>query len=364
MEEALTKISLSEQVKNLLKEKISNGSLKPGQRIEPVRSLLKKYKVSHNTAAAALKELQQEGWITSKVGRGSFVSNTPPLINKTGATPKNTANVIYFIISNSNEHSLNSSYAQILNYLQKSVAKHDLLLKIVSGGNSESLAEIAASPEKLGIIYSTDNFPLSVNVPVVSYGMSYYSTGRCFVQPDNFQGGKLSGEILLKYGHRNICYVTVNTNGPDREIHFKQRYNGLCMTFENAGFPYPESISWHSRAPESRREVTELLKRIKAKAPNAPTALVIGNMNMASEIYMIAIGMGIHIPEDLSIISFIKREESSDDHISFIDFSHKDMAQQMISLILCSRNLGIQLQEVRHLLPMFLCNDDSIKKLN
>ena len=49
MPKIIAKTSLIEQVKNLIKEEIASGILQPGQRIESIRSLLKKYKVSHIT---------------------------------------------------------------------------------------------------------------------------------------------------------------------------------------------------------------------------------------------------------------------------------------------------------------------------
>jgi len=363
MSKVLTKISLIEQVKNLLKEEISSGALQPGQRIESIRSLLKKYKVSHITAATALKQLKEEGWINSKVGSGSFVSAAPPVFSfKPGNAIVSAGNIIYFIIMGG--RSLEGYHSKVLEYLQELVAEHNLQLKFASADDSITLAKITASPMTLGIIYQADMKPFASNVPAVSYGMSPSFFDSCFVQPDNFQGGILSGTLLLKNGHSKIYYVSSNLPEVTKYTHFSQRYNGLCAAFEMAELAHPDLVRWHIKNPESRQKVTELLEQVRAKAPEAPTALVIGNKAMASEIYMVAIGMGIRIPEDLSIVSFIDRAEHREDHISNIDFSRKAMAQQLFAIILSARDSRFAINNNKHLLPMFLSNSDTIKNLN
>ena len=85
---------------------------------------------------------------------------------------------------------------------------------------------------------------------------------------------------------------------------------------------------------------------------------------MASEISMVAIGMGIQIPDDLSIISFIDRAEGREDHIANIDFSRKAMAQQILTIILNARESRSAINNNKHLLPMYLSNSGTIKNLN
>ena len=370
MPKIIAKTSLIEQVKNLIKEEIASGILQPGQRIESIRSLLKKYKVSHITAATALKQLKEEGWINSKVGSGSFVSETPPVSSfKPGKAIANSANVIYFVIMGG--RSLEGYHSQVLEYLQELVGEHNLQLKFISADDSETLKKIASSPTTLGIICQAEMKPFAANVPVVNYGMSPFYFDSCFVQPDNFEGGILSGQILLKNGHEKICYVSNSMIKETRRagvnyehMHFRQRYNGLCAALEMIGQDDPNLVRWHVKTPESRQAVTELLEKVKAKDSEAPTVLVVGNKIMASEISMIAIGMGIQIPGDLSIISFIDRGENRDNHISTIDFSRKAMAQQLLSIILRARDSRAAINHNKHLLPMFLSNSSTIKNLN
>jgi GntR family transcriptional regulator, arabinose operon transcriptional repressor len=360
MDKMSKKISLIEKVKGHIKDDIVNGVFLPGQRIETIRALLKKYEVSHTTMAMAIKQLQEEGWIDSKVGHGTYVCAEPPIL--THNADSQSRNIIYFVILS--RKGLSGYHVQVLKSLQQLVAELNIQLKIVSAEDADALAQVTSDSKILGIIYNADVKHINTNVPAVSYGMCSLFSDSCFVQPDNYQGGVLCGDILLKHGHKNICYVSLeNRKRSLVQIQFHQRYNGLCAAYELADYASPDTVYWHIKTAESRREVTTLLKRIKAREPGVPTALVAGNKFMALEIYMVAIGMGIKIPEDLSLISFIDRSENRDAYISNIDFSREAMARQVLSLILDAKNSHTALDNNKHLLQMFISHLDTVKDL-
>jgi len=66
------------QLKSQVRYLITTGSLKPGSQIPTVRQLAGFLRINPNTAARALIELQQEGYLESQPGRGTFVTERPP----------------------------------------------------------------------------------------------------------------------------------------------------------------------------------------------------------------------------------------------------------------------------------------------
>jgi len=66
------------QLKTQIRHLISTGSLKPGSQVAAVRQLAGLLRINPNTAAKALAELQQEGYLESRPGRGTFVADRPP----------------------------------------------------------------------------------------------------------------------------------------------------------------------------------------------------------------------------------------------------------------------------------------------
>ncbi|MBQ9980823.1 MAG: GntR family transcriptional regulator [Oscillospiraceae bacterium] len=62
------------QIKDGVKRMIATGALAPGERLPGIRELAANLSINPNTIARAYKELEQEGYIYSVGGKGSFVS--------------------------------------------------------------------------------------------------------------------------------------------------------------------------------------------------------------------------------------------------------------------------------------------------
>jgi DNA-binding transcriptional regulator YhcF (GntR family) len=58
-----------------LRARIGDGRLAPGQRLPGLRELAELVGINANTARAVYQRLEQEGWIESRQGTGTFVSN-------------------------------------------------------------------------------------------------------------------------------------------------------------------------------------------------------------------------------------------------------------------------------------------------
>ncbi|MCM3767723.1 GntR family transcriptional regulator [Neobacillus niacini] len=69
-------IPLYYQLKEILKEKIKDGSWQEGLKVPSERELMEFYSVSRATVRKALSEMMMEGLIYSKQGVGTFVSKT------------------------------------------------------------------------------------------------------------------------------------------------------------------------------------------------------------------------------------------------------------------------------------------------
>lgn len=63
-----------EQIKRQIKESILKGELEEGEILPSIRQLAKDLQVSVITTKRAYDDLENEGYVTSVVGRGSFVS--------------------------------------------------------------------------------------------------------------------------------------------------------------------------------------------------------------------------------------------------------------------------------------------------
>lgn len=62
------------QIKEQIKNSVLNHTLNPGDALPSIRKLAKDLQVSVITTKKAYEELEQEGFVESTVGRGSFIA--------------------------------------------------------------------------------------------------------------------------------------------------------------------------------------------------------------------------------------------------------------------------------------------------
>ncbi|MDU3009642.1 MAG: GntR family transcriptional regulator [Peptoniphilus harei] len=67
-------IPLYEQIKNAIKENILKNNVEEGEQLPSVRTLSKDLKVSILTVKKAYDELEEEGFVESRQGLGTFVA--------------------------------------------------------------------------------------------------------------------------------------------------------------------------------------------------------------------------------------------------------------------------------------------------
>lgn len=73
-----SKTPLFQQIKEQIKELIYTGKLKDGDALPSIRQLAKDLHVSVITTKRAYEDLEQEGYVISTVGKGTFVAHQQP----------------------------------------------------------------------------------------------------------------------------------------------------------------------------------------------------------------------------------------------------------------------------------------------
>ncbi|MFL6055339.1 MAG: PLP-dependent aminotransferase family protein [Actinoallomurus sp.] len=68
-------------------EAVLDGRLRPGERLPPTRDLARRLHVSRNTVSVAYERLTAEGFLTARVGAGTFVGNAPAAGTRPRAAP-------------------------------------------------------------------------------------------------------------------------------------------------------------------------------------------------------------------------------------------------------------------------------------
>lgn len=71
-------VPIYEQIKNAIREEILSGALKSGEKLPSVRALARELSISILTVKKAYDELENEGFIESRQGLGTFVGKEDP----------------------------------------------------------------------------------------------------------------------------------------------------------------------------------------------------------------------------------------------------------------------------------------------
>src|SRR4051794_18211706 len=70
--------SITTQLVDRLREAIDAGDLTPGSKLPTTRALAEEASINHLTAVRVYRRLAELGYVTSAVGRGTFVRSVPP----------------------------------------------------------------------------------------------------------------------------------------------------------------------------------------------------------------------------------------------------------------------------------------------
>ncbi|MCA1409331.1 LacI family DNA-binding transcriptional regulator [Ensifer sp. IC3342] len=122
------------------------------------------------------------------------------------------------------------------------------------------------------------------------------------IEPDDFQGARDLTRYLLERGHRRIGYIRLNPILLGAEL----RLDAFRRTAKEFGLAESDlSIRLGMEGPVGAEEnyvfaaASEILQQ-----KDRPTAIMSGNDEMAIQIYIAALTLGLRIPQDVSIVGF------------------------------------------------------------
>jgi DNA-binding LacI/PurR family transcriptional regulator len=125
------------------------------------------------------------------------------------------------------------------------------------------------------------------------------------VRVDNINGARMAVNHLLGLGHRRIAFVS----GPTVSCNRIDRLEGFRLAMKEAGLEPPASHVWlrNSGSQGGDDDGTEIGRQAALsmlREPNRPTACFAINDQTALGIYSGARELGLHIPDELSVMGF------------------------------------------------------------
>lgn len=200
-------------------------------------------------------------------------------------------------------------FGGIIDGVEKVLNENDYYFFLSSAQNSPEKEELYVTKFRKGLVDGllilggtqrfTDNEVKQImesGIPIVLVGRSAPHHNISSVTVDNFRGGFLATEHLIKLGHRHIVHITSHKPRADG----KERLNGYKSSMEKYGL---KDRFWIEKGDITAESGYEVMSNIlgKIKRPSAVFAL---NDRSALGVIQAIRNQGLRIPEDIAVVGF------------------------------------------------------------
>ena len=263
----------------------------------------------------------------------------------------------------------NSFYLEAIRGISQYCNQHQYINTVITGKNEEEILDVIRSMVKKGqadgfiLLYSREQDPVADYL--TEEGLLYVLVGKAYrnanqtiyVDNDNILSGREAAEYLLNLGHEKIGCI-LPSNGL---LFAADRKAGYFLALNEHQIPvrqdYCAEMALYSR--EQEQPLKKLLDR-EAR----PTAVVVCDDILALALETVCAGLGISIPEDLSVISFNNSifARLSSPHLTSVDINSFQLgiaaASQMLRHV---ENPGLLSAKV--IVPHHIIERDSCRPL-
>ncbi len=196
---------------------------------------------------------------------------------------------------------------------------------------------------------------LSLKMPIVTLDR-FFSEDIPSVTSDNFRGGILATDLLIRKGCRKLAHIS----GPlSLSTQANRRFDGFKETVEKAGIPYVIIETALNRFEDDEyREKTETLLN---DHPDIDGVFCSSDM-IAANFIQAARGKGFRIPQDIQVVGFddIRMASLLTPALTTIRQPIEDMARTAVDIL--RRMVDGEEHQTMHLLPVELIERDSTKQ--
>lgn len=350
-----------------LRGQITQGKLRPGDRVLPLRDLALQYGISFLTARAAISRLEEHNWVYRKDRSGTFVSDQPgkPIDSKRASdgrtasrrTDARRASRCVGLMMNQTGHVVGEMASRLIAGVN-AVSLETATAAIEAPQRVEDIAHVIeswrVSPPRAVVLQWTD-------VPGLDEALHRALSGRSRLiaamrhAPDNLSGWHcvrtdytrvmtLASDLLCSEGHRRLGLM-IHARSPTHRSPglVRKRDSGhvgmiqaLGQALRQRGLKnalsifYDRSNQHGAFDPSNSQDIASVVRWLRK--PGRPTAVVAQDSRLVLLIHA-ARQMGLRIPEDIRLLGIGNTPWSGAFGFQSIRLREDKIAQEVLDLI-------------------------------
>lgn len=298
------------QIVDDLKAQIVSGRWNVGDQLASQHELARHYHVSLITVKKALAHLSHEGWVYSRVGKGSFVArravSSPPAVSKSIGLVLQNLQSPYFslIVQAAEECAYQRGYNILLSNSfgrpEKEEGQIRHFRKIgVAGLIIASQRHVYHANETIRFL-QREGFPFVMVTYMADRDVPYVGT-------DHEQGGYLATQHLLRLGYRRIAYINAERGNLVGEL----RRQGYVRALEDYGRKVDKRLILRMPMPGERKyfDAGMAMGACFPTLPVKPDAVFLYNDLAALGFQQALRDRGLSVPDDVAIVGFDNIEQ-------------------------------------------------------
>ncbi len=343
-------MAILEKVKEGIIRKIESGAYPAGSKLPPLRRLTEEFDASFMTIQRAVRALQDERFVESFVGKGTFVMDKP-------AARKRSGGQVCYLLTEPSPNSAENYQLEIYCGIQERCRELGLSDRALMPNEPQDALE---SSDTLGVISIGVGGVLDKlaarGMPVVSCGVTQSNPKIDSITPNFLDGSRLVAGMLAASGADKVHFA--NAYDSHEDIWFVERHLGYKAAMKEAGLEAQPQLLWHRR--KCREGVEALLRNVKKGSGRC--SIFAANDPIAREIVEFAEDLGLKAPDDFSIAGLedMPASRNGQPKISTAGYDKKALGREAVSVLM--RRLDRKPGEgaERLMLPMTLIQRESV----
>jgi GntR family transcriptional regulator of arabinose operon len=286
-----------------LKDEILMGRIKPGEQIPSENTLAEKFSLSRHTIRKSISMLINEGYLYTEHGKGTYCLDRSKKRNNSrniGVISTYISEYIFpKVIQGIDDVLSGSGYSIMLKNTNNNTEREALCLEDILEKNIEG---VIIEPTKSALFSNNLKYYEALDSHHIPYIFihGYYPQleGKPCILLDDAGGMFSAVKYLTSLGHKKIAGIFKAD-----DIQGLNRHKGYARALSEAGLPYnPDDVVWFHTEDRDVKPYAAIKQMIEAKS--GIDAIACYNDEIAFRVFELLAGLGVKVPEEVSITGF------------------------------------------------------------